>query len=39
MESKASAGKSQISDTIDNIIKEEEKEARFVSVYEKIGKF
>ena len=36
MEFKPSVSKSELSDTIDNFIKDEEKEVRFVSIYEKI---
>lgn len=36
-EKKPSLCKSEFSDTIDNFIKEEQKEVKFVSVYEKIS--
>lgn len=39
MDHKASVPKSELSETIDNLIKEEQKEVKFVSVYEKLGKF
>lgn len=39
MEAKTSHAKSDVSDTIDNFIKAEQKEVRFVNVYEKISKF
>lgn len=37
MDAKPSISKSELSDTIDNFIKEEQKEVQFVSVYEKIS--